>query len=142
MEIAYSKPTHSKKFETHITPANHIPGVIMTSPCPQCQTKKTASIKATQRLALCAEAVNLLILSRLQACYPAIPKSAAYLALEKFSQNLVEALARSVQLKLRNIPDGDLHTHICLGCGCMFDPVTKSAQRPNDQNHSNPALGN
>ena len=96
----------------------------MPALCPQCQSRKTASIKATQRLALCAEAVNLLILNRLNACYPAIPKSTAYLTLEKFSQNLVEALARSVQLKLRNIPDGDLHTHVCLGCCYIFNPVS------------------
>jgi hypothetical protein len=114
----------------------------MPALCPQCQSRKTASIRATQRLALYAEAVNLLILSRLKACYPIVPKSAAYLTLEKLSQNLVEALARSVQLKLRNIPDGDLPTHVCLGCGCIFDPVSQPAQRPNTQNQSNPAQGN
>jgi hypothetical protein len=113
----------------------------MPSTCPQCQSRKTASIKATQRLALCAEAVNLLILSRLKACYPVVPKTAAYLTLEKLSQNLVEALARSVQLKLRNMPDSDLLTHVCLGCGCMFDPVSQPAHRPNNQNQSNPAQG-
>jgi hypothetical protein len=128
-------------FENYITKATNHPGIAMPAICPQCQSRKTASIKATQRLALCAEAVNLLILSRLKACYPAIPQSAAYHTLEKLSQNLVEALARSVQLKLRNIPDGDLHTHICLGCGCIFDPVSQPAHRPNNQNQSNPAQG-
>jgi hypothetical protein len=114
----------------------------MPAPCPRCQSRKTASIKTTQRLTLCAEAVNLLILSRLKVCYPVIPKSAAYLTLEKLSQNLVEALARSVQLKLRNIPDGDLHTHVCLGCGYMFDPVTQSVLHPNNQNQPNSHEGN
>jgi hypothetical protein len=114
----------------------------MASPCPKCQSKKTAPIKATQRLALCAETVNLLILSRLHACYPAILKSSAYLTLEKLSKNFVETLARSVQLKLRNIQDGDPHTHVCLGCGYMFYLITEPAQRPNNQNQSNPAQGN
>lgn len=113
----------------------------MPTPCPQCQSRKTASIKATRRLALCAEAVNLLILSRLKACYPTLPKSASYLTLEKLSQNLVEALARSVQLKLRNIPLGDLHTHVCLECGRMFDPVSQSAQPSTDQNQSTTIQG-
>jgi Fe2+ or Zn2+ uptake regulation protein len=93
----------------------------MPALCPQCQSRKTTSIKATQRLALCAEAVNLLILSRLKACYPSVPTSAAYQTLEKLSQNLVEALAKSVQLKLQNIADDDLHTHVCLSCGRTFD---------------------
>lgn len=102
--------------------------------CPQCQSRKTASIKTTRRLALCAEAVNVLILSRLQARYPAVPKSAAYITLEKLSQNLVAPLASSVQLKLRNIPSVGLHTHVCLSCGYMFDPVIKAVQYPNNRN--------
>ena len=123
-------PKYRNTFKVYITTATNHPGVAMPAVCPQCQSRKTASIKATQRLALCAEAVKLIILSRLKACYPVIPKSAAYLTMEKVSQNLVEALARSVQLKLRNIPDGDIHTHVCLACGCMFDPVSQPAQRP------------
>jgi hypothetical protein len=114
----------------------------MPTPCPQCQSRKTASIKATRRLALCAEAVNLLILNRLKACYPTVPKSVAYQTLEKLSQNLVEALARSVQLKLRNIPDGDLNTHVCLDCGCMFDPVSQPVQHSTNKNRPNPPKGN
>lgn len=114
----------------------------MAISCPQCQSRKTASIKATRRLALCAEAVNLLILSRLQACYPAVPKSATYITLEKLSQNLVAALASSVRIKFSNIPDGDRHTHVCLGCGHMFDPVAQAAQHPNNQNQSNSDQGN
>lgn len=97
----------------------------MPRPCMHCQSNKTASIKATQRLALCAEAVNLLILSRLQDYFPAVPKSNAYITLERLSQNLIEALAKSVQLKLRGIPDGHPYTHVCLACGCMFDPCSK-----------------
>jgi hypothetical protein len=57
----------------------------MPSTCPLCKSRKAASIKATQRLALCAEAVNLLLLSRLKACCPVVPKSDAYLTLEKLS---------------------------------------------------------
>jgi hypothetical protein len=92
----------------------------MPSPCPKCQSNKTASIRSTQRLALCAEAVNLLILARLKSCYPTIPRSATYQALEKLSQNLVEALAKSVQLKFQNASIFESCTHVCLRCGDSF----------------------
>lgn len=114
----------------------------MPTPCPQCQSRKTASIKATRRLALCAETVNLLILNRLKACYPAVPKSASYVTLERLSQNLVEALARSVQLKLKSIPDGELHTHVCLACGRIFDAACQADQTSTEQNQSTPLQGN
>ena len=114
----------------------------MPTPCPQCYSRKTVSLKATQRLALCAEAVNILILNRLKACYPTVPRSVAYQALEKLSQSLVEALAKSVQLKLQNIPSKDLHTHVCLACGRMFDPISQTAQPSTDQNQSTPLQGN
>lgn len=97
----------------------------MPHPCPKCNSRKTASIKATKRLALCAEAVNILILCRLKSCYPSVPKCPTYLALERLSQNLVEALATSVQLKLREVAATETHTHVCLRCGGIFDPATR-----------------
>jgi hypothetical protein len=96
----------------------------MPIPCPICSSSKTASIKATKCLALGAETVNLLILRRLKAHYPAIPSTPGLIALEKLSQRLVETLAKSVQLKLQHDEFQNDCTHVCLRCGRSFSSAT------------------
>lgn len=94
----------------------------MPFPRPICNSRCTASITATYRLAICAESVNKLILARLQSCYPAVSTGTKYRALEKPSQNLVTALAQSTRAKLAATGPHDPAAYVCLRCGGSFTP--------------------
>lgn len=88
--------------------------------CPLCNSKRAVCISSVQRVAICAKAINRMIIRNISDGRVSLRNSVALAALEELANRLFDALDTAVKVKYRNLSGQYVPTHACLRCGHVF----------------------